>query len=313
MNWGSDYFTFSDTNIEYIWRFLRSVHERGWLYLGHRSTEWCPRCGTSISAHESSARTSTAPTPPVRPVLPLERQGEALVVWTTTPWTLPANVAAAVKPDAEPAGARTASGSRSVATRTRRSSSGSAARSWSAGAIPARSTTCRRARRRAPVIPWEDVSSTTAPASSTSRPVAAPRTSSSRCPRPARLTPVDEVGPVLRRVRLAARALDGRGCRTDHRLSGGARPPGRGGPARAPLPRVLALPHAADLPDLRRLAIAVDELRQQLRDANAKVEWTPAYMGKRMDDWLVNMGDWNISRRRYYGLPPSSTRAAAAT
>ena len=40
-----------------------------------------------------------------------------------------------------------------------------------------------------------------------------------------------------------------------------------------------------------------------MRDANAEVEWTPEYMGKRMDDWLVNMGDWNISRRRYYGLP----------
>ena len=49
--------------------------------------------------------------------------------------------------------------------------------------------------------------------------------------------------------------------------------------------------------------ISVDELRQPLLDANATVEWTPAYMGKRMDDWLRNMGDWNISRRRYYGLP----------
>ena len=49
MDWGNDYLTFSDTNIEYIWRFLSIVHERNWLYLGHRSTEWCPRCGTSIS------------------------------------------------------------------------------------------------------------------------------------------------------------------------------------------------------------------------------------------------------------------------
>ena len=52
MDWENDYFTFSDTNIEYIWRFLKVVHERGWLYLGHRSTEWCPRCGTSLSQHE---------------------------------------------------------------------------------------------------------------------------------------------------------------------------------------------------------------------------------------------------------------------
>ena len=52
MDWGNDYFTFSDTNIEYIWRFLKIVHERGWLYVGHRATEWCPRCGTSLSQHE---------------------------------------------------------------------------------------------------------------------------------------------------------------------------------------------------------------------------------------------------------------------
>ena len=54
MDWDNDYYTFSDTNIEYIWRFLKVLQERGWLYQGHRSTEWCPRCGTSISQHELS-------------------------------------------------------------------------------------------------------------------------------------------------------------------------------------------------------------------------------------------------------------------
>ena len=52
MDWDNDYHTFSDTNISYIWGFLKAVHERGWLYTGHRATEWCPRCGTSISQHE---------------------------------------------------------------------------------------------------------------------------------------------------------------------------------------------------------------------------------------------------------------------
>ena len=102
MDWDNDYYTFSDTNIEYIWRFLKTVHERGWLYLGHRSTEWCPRCGTSLSQHEliNSYEEITHPSLFVR--FPLkERTGESLVIWTTTPWTLPANVAAAVKPDAE--------------------------------------------------------------------------------------------------------------------------------------------------------------------------------------------------------------------
>ena len=104
MDWGNDYFTFSDTNIEYIWRFLQIVDERGWLYLGHRSTEWCPRCGTSLSQHELTQggvyQDRIDPSLFVRFPL-LDQPGESLVIWTTTPWTLPANVAAAVKPDAE--------------------------------------------------------------------------------------------------------------------------------------------------------------------------------------------------------------------
>ena len=62
-----------------------------------------------------------------------------------------------------------------------------------------------------------------------------------------------------------------------------------------------------DTPVIYRLSddwfIGVDEIRPKLLEENAKVEWVPEYMGKRMDDWLRNMGDWNISRRRYYGLP----------
>src|SRR6186997_1430290 len=102
MDWDNDYYTFSDTNIEYIWRFLKECHARGWLYKGHRSVEWCPRCGTSLSQHEliNSYEELTHPSLYVR--FPIKgREGESLVVWTTTPWTLPANVAAAVKPDAE--------------------------------------------------------------------------------------------------------------------------------------------------------------------------------------------------------------------
>ena len=70
-----------------------------------------------------------------------------------------------------------------------------------------------------------------------------------------------------------------------------------------------AYPHCwrCDTPLIFRLSddwfIAVDALRPRLLEANQDVEWTPGYMGKRMDDWLRNMGDWNISRRRYYGLP----------
>src|SRR5256884_778490 len=104
MDWDNDYYTFSDTNIEYIWGFLKVVQERGWLYKGHRSTQWCPRCGTSLSQHEQAGEENYVEMehPSLFVRFPLAGpDGEALVVWTTTPWTLPANVAAAVKPDAE--------------------------------------------------------------------------------------------------------------------------------------------------------------------------------------------------------------------
>src|SRR5207302_5505453 len=104
MDWENSYYTFSDTNIEYIWRFLKEVYARGWLYKGHRSTQWYPRCGTSLSKHEQSGEENYEELehPSLYVRFPLRgRAGESLVVWTTTPWTLPANVAAAVKPDAE--------------------------------------------------------------------------------------------------------------------------------------------------------------------------------------------------------------------
>ena len=68
-------------------------------------------------------------------------------------------------------------------------------------------------------------------------------------------------------------------------------------------------PHCwrCDTPLIWRVAddwiISVEEVRPQLLEANESIAWTPEYMGKRMADWLRNMGDWNISRRRFYGLP----------
>ena len=312
MDWGNDYFTFSDTNIEYIWRFLRRVHERA----GSTSAT-ARRSGARAAAPRSRARARRLYVDrPTRRSSSASRcsSGRARRSWSgrrprgrCRQRRRRGQARRGVRP------ARERRGSRSVATRTRRSSSGSAARSSSAGAIPARSTTCRRARASSTGDPWEDVTLDDGTGIVHIAPGAAPRTSSSAASTTCPCCPGRRGRAVLRRVRLAARALDGRGGRADHRLSRGARPPRRGRPARAPLPECWR----CYTPLIFRISddwfIAVDELRQQLRDANAKVEWTPAYMGKRMDDWLVNMGDWNISRRRYYGLPPCSTPAAAAT
>jgi len=98
---GGSYFTFSNENNYMIWRFLQECHRRGWLYRGVDSMPWCPRCATGISQHEIvtdgyQERTHRSVT--LR--LPLRQQENAsLLVWTTTPWTLTSNVAAAVGPD----------------------------------------------------------------------------------------------------------------------------------------------------------------------------------------------------------------------
>ena len=98
---GGSYFTFSNENNYMIWSFLKRCWERGWLYKGHDVMPWCPRCATGISQHEivtEGYREMTHPGITLR--FPLRgRPGENLLVWTTTPWTLTSNVAAAVGPE----------------------------------------------------------------------------------------------------------------------------------------------------------------------------------------------------------------------
>jgi len=98
---GGSYFTFSDENNYTIWTVLKKCHERGWIYKGRDVMPWCPRCSTALSQHEivtEGYREITHPALTLR--FPLRgRPGEALLVWTTTSWTLSSNVAAAVHPD----------------------------------------------------------------------------------------------------------------------------------------------------------------------------------------------------------------------
>ena len=101
MDWGHDYYTLSDENNYTIWFFLKKCSEKGLIYKGRDVMPWCPRCATGISNMEIESegyKETTHLSLYVR--LPLVgRPGEYLLVWTTTPWTLAANVAAAVNPD----------------------------------------------------------------------------------------------------------------------------------------------------------------------------------------------------------------------
>ncbi len=101
MDWDNSYHTSSDENNYAIWSFIKTVNEKGWLYKGHDSVPWCPRCGTAISQHEILTEDyKEVSHESVYFKLPIKgRDNEYLLVWTTTPWTIPANVSVAVNRD----------------------------------------------------------------------------------------------------------------------------------------------------------------------------------------------------------------------
>ncbi len=306
MDWERSYFTFTDTNIEYIWGFLKAVHERGWLYQGHRSTVWCPRCGTSISQHEVfSGEYKELEHPSLTVRLPLKgREGESLAIWTTTPWTLPANVAAAVNPEAEyilrEDGVWVAR-ERDPDAKAVKSARGSELVGLEYDGpfdqVPAQDGVVHR------VIPWDDVSL----AEGTGIVHIATGAGSEdfelgRIHGLPVLAPLDEAGRML-----AGYGFDGLSTEEVER------------PVIEDLERRGLLLESGRIvhryptcwrcgtPLVFRVVddwfISAEEIRQPMLDANATVEWTPAFYSKRMDDWLRNMDDWNISRKRYFGLP----------
>jgi isoleucyl-tRNA synthetase len=93
------YFTMSEENNYTIWAFLKKCHDRQLVYRGYDAMPWCPRCSVGLSQmemHEGYVRVAHRA---VFVRFPLRgRPGESLLVWTTTPWTLTSNVAAAVNP-----------------------------------------------------------------------------------------------------------------------------------------------------------------------------------------------------------------------
>ncbi|MBT3680582.1 MAG: isoleucine--tRNA ligase [Candidatus Marinimicrobia bacterium] len=101
MDWDNSYYTMSDENNYTIWAFLKKVYDRGFIYKGYDVMPWCTRCGSALSEHEIATEgykelTHTS----IYLKFPLKnRENESLLVWTTTPWTLSSNIMAAVHPD----------------------------------------------------------------------------------------------------------------------------------------------------------------------------------------------------------------------
>ncbi len=105
MDWGHSYYTMSEENNYMIWHFLKKCWQDGLIYKGKDAVPWCPRCGTAISQHEMDtegykqiAHTAVFMRFPVIKNSQLQKN-EFLLVWTTTPWTIPADTLVAIHPD----------------------------------------------------------------------------------------------------------------------------------------------------------------------------------------------------------------------
>ncbi|MBQ4451399.1 MAG: isoleucine--tRNA ligase, partial [Clostridia bacterium] len=96
------YITYDNNYIESVWWSLKQIADKGLLYKGHKIVPYCPRCGTALSSHEVSQGYKTVKERSA--FVRFRVKGEEntwLYAWTTTPWTLPSNVALCVNPDDE--------------------------------------------------------------------------------------------------------------------------------------------------------------------------------------------------------------------
>ena len=317
MDWNNSYFTMTDTNISHIWGFLKECNARGWLYRGHRSMPWCPRCGTSLSQHElmDSYNDITHPSLYVR--FPIrDRQGssqrEYLIVWTTTPWTLPANVAAAVHPDEDYVRVETLSGVAVVAKARLEH-------------VPLHGKVLSTVKGRElvglrydgpfddleaqqgvehRVVAWDDVSMEEGTGIVHIAPGcgAEDYELSKREDLPA-LVPIDEAGAFYKQYGwLHGRHANDVARQIIEQLGESGRLLEAGELThRYPVCWRCGTELVYRLVD--EWFISSDGVRQPMIEASRAVTWQPSQYGKRMEDWLRNMGDWCISRKRYWGLP----------
>ena len=335
---GGSYFTFSNENNDLIWGFLAECNRRGWLYKGHDTMPWCPRCGTGLSQMEMNEGYQDREDPGLTVRFPLvDRPGEALLVWTTTP----------VDADLERGGG----GRRGPALRPgppgRGPRSGSA-RGRSRPPSRARSRSRRRSRARRSsgwryTGPYDDLP--------------AVRDAFARGGYEHRVVAWDEVGEDegtgIVHIAPGCGAEDyqlgkaARACRSSARSTrtAGTSRASTGSPASRPRPSpsgssttssgagffyhlepyshryphcwrcgtpllfrlvdewFISMGEVYDVPREQLTTAQVDaSLRYQIMEVVDGIRWIPDFGYDRELDWLRNMHDWMISKKRYWGL-----------
>lgn len=314
MDWENSYFTHTDDNISAIWHFLKICHENGRIAKAYRPMPWCPRCGTSLSEHEMSGSHKDITHTAVFAIARVKNTDFDMLVWTTTPWTLSANVALAVNPGLDYALVQCADFKRPLVMaksaikhiggekRVLRLLKGSELVGLEYETffpdLPVQEDLVHK------VIPWDEVDANEGCGVVHIAPgCGAEDYELGKAFSLAEICPIDESGIFSGEYGfLSGKAASQAAPLVFEKLQGQGK-----------LFKTHEYTHSYPVcwrcktevlfRLVREWYIKTDEIRPKLIEAAETVKWEPAFIGKRMIDWLQNMGDWNISRKRFYGLP----------
>ena len=315
MQWDNSYFTNTDTNIGGIWHFLKKCDDNGWIQREYKPMPWCPRCGTSLSEHEMTGSYKNITHNSVFFKLPVVGTNSKILVWTTTPWTLSSNVALAVNPEIDYVEVKVKSDSDTLflaknAIGRLGDDKEEVLRMFKGAELVGKEyETCfpefeKQQGFTHKIVAWEDVDAEEGTGVVHIAPGCGIEDNElgKRLGLP-EVMPVDDMGVIL----------PGFGFMTGHTTSDVAQFVFDELKERGKLYAIVPIEHSYPIcwrcksEVIFRLVpawyIRTAELKPRLIKAAESVKWEPESNGKRMVDWLNNMGDWNISRKRYYGMP----------
>ena len=313
MDWDNSYYTMDDYNIEHIWYFLSKCKEKNWLYKGSRVMQWCYRSGTSLSQHELIDSYREIVHPGVFIQCKIKgRENEYLLIWTTTAWTLTANVAAAVNPDFNYSQVSKDNKIFYLAEGTLKNLRGDYIVLDTIKGLdlvgleyesPYQDLDVQRGIKHN-VIAWENVGEEEGTGIVHIAPgCGAEDNALGKKYQLKEPCPLDENGNYV----------SGYGWLTGKNVKGIANEIINDLDKKGFLFKVEDYKHRYPVcwrcgtEIVFRLVnewfISCDEIRPLMKRAANNVTWYPEHVGKLMQDWLDNMGDWCISRKRYWGLP----------